>query len=406
MLYAAAALLRRLLSMAESLDQTYRRPGVKAWNTNKAVPLPNPSPGLIYGVELEIENANQDWAVAGMSVTTDGSLRHNGLEFITSPMTYSNMMHVLTNFFGNAKMPPDGAQLGLAEELRNYSERCSVHVHTNVGNLTFDQLASLCILYQVFESCLFNFVGNDRQKNIFTVPWSETQLSYRTVERLAGGSTDTIRGWQKYTALNLLPIGDKGSIEWRHLNGTSDVEKIGVWLRLIGHMFRVATTLTRQEVAGLVMSLNTTSLYRGIIEQVFQTDAKFLQIGDYARLIEDGVLNMKYSLVEPNSEKEKKNPYREMVANFQAGIIAAPGGVDQVWIEPLRPEPVNPEPPVGGFVRANIEMEAMRLVEARLADERRAMDRQIRFEAAVAQQRREAPRAQPRPIPRNPERNR
>ncbi len=154
-------------------------PNVGHYVYPRVTSIPTPDPSLLYGVELEIENTDSDLAVPGMRAVEDGSLRNNGWEFVTQPMTLSNPNHCLSSFF-------DGR--GFSDE--NYSERCSVHVHTNCLDLTFSQLAAICMLYQVFEGVLFNFIGNDRDKNIFCVPWSETNLSYRTVNRIEEANGD------------------------------------------------------------------------------------------------------------------------------------------------------------------------------------------------------------------------
>jgi hypothetical protein len=284
--------------MSKTIAEIYglKPPGV--FTTNKALPITNPDPTLLYGVELEIERCSEDMVVKGMNVTTDGSLRNNGFEFITLPMTYSNLHQVLTTFFYKNKLTAN-----------NYSERCSVHVHTNVLDLTGEQLRNLFMLYQVFEGVLFNFIGDNRDKNIFCVPWKETNLSYRLISSLEEEHYYKTGDWLKYTALNILPIQSQGSVEWRHMAGTPNVNRIMTWCRLIGHIYRMSRGNTQQQIQDLVMRLNTTSLYNDVLGTVFQDDANVLRNGDYIALLEDGVLNMKYSIISPKKEKIIKSIY-------------------------------------------------------------------------------------------------
>lgn len=272
----------------DNIQKLYELPTPKIYTTSKAVPLHNPAPQLLYGIELEIENCQHDMAVNGMEQTTDGSLRNNGLEFITRPMTYSHMHYVLEMFFRKNKLSD-----------ANYSERTSVHVHTNVLDLTLSQIAAIALVYQVFEGVLFNWIGHDRRKNIFCVPWADTTLSYRTVQRLGNNDTNPLHDWQKYTALNLKPIQAQGSIEWRHMEGNCDLSRIMTWCRLIGHIYQFATSADLKTVQGVFMNLNTTSQYLGALQQVFRDDHQVLRCNGYEQLLEDGVLDMKYSLINP-----------------------------------------------------------------------------------------------------------
>lgn len=249
---------------------------------------------LLYGVELEIERADPDWVVDGMTVTEDGSLRNNGFEFITKPMLLGSLDKVLTTFFNRTGQLSDD----------NYSERTSIHVHTNVGDLTFEQLASLCMLYQVFEGVLFNFIGHGRSNNIFCVPWAETNLTFRTVNRLSEGNYDVLYDWQKYTALNILPVTKLGTVEWRHMAGHGNKETIILWCQLIGSMFSYIRTHDFEEVKGLVINLNNTSEFLGVIDKVFGEYAHILRTPGYELLIENGVLNMKFSLMKQSSKQK------------------------------------------------------------------------------------------------------
>jgi hypothetical protein len=261
------------------------------------------------GVELEIENCNEEWCTAGFKVVPDGSLRNSGLEFVSSPMTYSNMVYALDTFYDRNKPQVRWSEI-YPEEYdisSNYSDRTSIHVHTNVGDLTIKQLQTLCLLYEVFENLLFAFVGNDRDKNIFCVPWQETTLSYSVIPKLV---TDpgSIRNWQKYTALNLLPIMSQGSVEWRHLHGTSNRDQIYTWLRLIGHMYAYVLSCEFDKTADVFKALNTSSAYDKMLDEVYKGDADRLRVPNYRVLLEEGVLAMKFALMEPAKQiKVSKN---------------------------------------------------------------------------------------------------
>jgi hypothetical protein len=323
-------------TIAEILGVPYPKPYTAA---TKLPPPPDyiPAPTLLYGVELEIENCTDNMRVPGMRVEADGSLRNNGLEFITEPMELPQLIKVLTSFF---------AKNALTEH--NYSERTSIHVHTNCTDLTPTQVASICVIYQVFEKVLFNFIGNDRSSNIFCVPWSETTVNYRTVNALLSSDMYVAKEWHKYTALNLNPLCSYGTIEWRHMEGTHDLEKIILWLQIIGSIYAYATTMEYDDVLKTVIGLNTTSQYNAIVDLVFGRFSEQLKYPGSVMDIEDGVLNLKYSLSKPAkmSFKLPANPpaFDEFFNNVNT--IDGPVVVDNIQrrqqlLNALRDQPIN-----------------------------------------------------------------
>lgn len=283
-----------------TIAQHYELGAPQVFRHNKVEPKNNPMPNLLYGLELEIENLPDEctWRTGSMRMTEDGSLR-NGMEFVLTPMTYSHVQMVLEDFYRCNRINES-----------NFSERCSIHVHTNVQDLTFEQLASIALIYQVFERVLFRWIGNDRDRNIFCVPWYDTgNMTYQIVNRLKQGDGWVTGEWLKYTALNLIPVSHQGTIEWRHMHGHCDVLRIMQWLRFIGHIYSIATSLTFEQVRGLFVNLNTTSQYLSTVNNVFNTDADALKLPGYEADVEDGVLHMKYSLMSPpKTIGSKKSP--------------------------------------------------------------------------------------------------
>jgi len=263
----------------------------------KAKQLEAPCPPLLYGVELEIEGVEDpdSWVVGGMTHTQDNSLRNHGAEFITKPMTYSNLVHCLSMFY-NKNKPTE----------QNYSDRTSIHVHTNCQDLEPEHLQRICMLYQVFERLLFGFVGNGREDNIFCVPWHQTQLTYSILEK--PGDISKFKAWQKYTGLNLLPLYEYGTIEWRHMHGHSDLQKLLDWLEIIGHIYRYALATPLKELQAELMLLNTNSLYMNLLFQVFRDKANlFVDLPGFTQKLEEGVLDMKLTMLPTTYKNQPKS---------------------------------------------------------------------------------------------------
>lgn len=246
----------------------------------------------LYGVELEIENCINDYEsylVGGITQHADGSLRNNGMEFVTRPMSLPILETTLRAFFEKNKFNKD-----------NYSERCSVHVHANVQDYTIDNLNALSILYATFERVLFSFIGNDRDKNIFCVPWYDTTItqsvaSKKSINDLANMCS---KKWQKYTALNLHPMYSQGTVEFRHMEGTEDVERILTWVKLINALMVYAKEHPVQAVAPIINDLNTSSAYYGFCREVFKELSPILEsVPLFYEMLEDGVICSKYTMI-------------------------------------------------------------------------------------------------------------
>lgn len=148
----------------------------------------------------------------------DGSLRNNGIEVVTHPVTFDE---ALKDF----KKVHEYVHVG---ELA-YTHRTSTHVHVNVQNLSDTQVKTLTMLYALFENVFFNFVGPVRANNIHCVPLNYTYLPNKYSRPL----TELVETWSKYTAFNLCPVRTLGTVEFRHLYGTGDYEIYKQWLTLL-----------------------------------------------------------------------------------------------------------------------------------------------------------------------------
>lgn len=331
-------------------------------------------PSLVFGVELEIEGV-PNWdslEITGITSTADGSLRNNGREFLLLPAKYPDAVATLSTFFNRAKLTE-----------ANYSERCSIHVHSNCQDLTFDQLQVILFTYQIVERVLFNWVNPERASNIFCVPWYDTNLQHAMFDEKF--KPEKMKNWLKYTALNLLPLYSYGTIEWRHMHGHCDTEKLFRWLRIISCFYRFARKSSLKDVKEFFQDLNTSSEYRRFVDSVFQEEVAFIyEQPTWERDLEEGVLLMKYSLASP---KETKSTKTEKVLQ---------GNVDP-WphARPLMDDIVDviQEPPmVDELARARLEQERMRVMNEWL--DRRA-----------EQLRAAAPNPWPNPVPARPRRN-
>lgn len=213
------------------------------------------------GIEVEVENVshiNINIPLCFWMVTEDGSLRNHGKEFKSFALPLSNAQLALEQLF--AGLNPD----------IDFSSRTSIHVHVDVRGLSISQLLTLLFVYATMENLLFKFVGANRRNNIFCTPITETSLfSGLDIRKKSSLQNHFKHMWQKYSALNLLPIAMFGTVEFRQMPGTSDVTKLCIWLDLLSRMRLFAYRNDLTSVLSTISELNTTSQYRKFVEAVF-----------------------------------------------------------------------------------------------------------------------------------------
>lgn len=169
-------------------------------------------------------------------IHTDGSLRNSGREFISNlGLTLSAAPKALKALEESFKLYFDSNSLRI-------TSRCSVHVHYNIWDYTFEELRSLVFVYMVLENALFQASGN-RSGNIFCVPANKLPRYYwMPISTLFNKKTpktnwnNLIDQYYKYAGLNLLPISEYGTIEFRHHEGTLDTSRILGWLTIINEV--------------------------------------------------------------------------------------------------------------------------------------------------------------------------
>lgn len=259
------------------------------------------------GIEVEVENV---YEYKGSSpywrMKDDGSLRNNGREFVTPPIRAWRVEQALTVLLSDLNQDVE------------FTERTSIHVHMNIRTLTVAQLEALILTYLLFEKSLFNFVEKRRYNSVFCVPICETPMGNNLSQLIL--NKNPVFGWQKYTALNTLPIIDFGTIEFRHLEGTNDIEKIITWINLILSLKKFALRNDPEYIWHRIETLNTTSEYRMFGEEVFGTMIETIYTSNFNNEVEQCSIyiknhclinNFKNSLINNLNEKSPLYRYRQ-----------------------------------------------------------------------------------------------
>jgi Putative amidoligase enzyme. len=210
--------------------------------------------GEHYGIEIEAERLPNDEyqrlregdtfvhpllrdAARYWSVTTDGSLRHNGVEFV-SPV-----------------LPPDIVRPTLAvipplfeHNLVRTNVRAGVHIHVNVGDWEFPRVMQMVQTYILMEPLLFQYVGPEREQNIYCVPLYRADNEMHVLSKMfraaasIKGRADTVQGALvrsyvrascKYSALFSGPMQTFGTVEFRHAPTYETAEQYLQWWGLV-----------------------------------------------------------------------------------------------------------------------------------------------------------------------------
>ncbi len=235
----------------------------------------------IVGVEIEVENCwimpagnYDDYRVYFWANAKDGSLRHQGVEWISVPMTGEGIV-VSLNFLKTYLKVQEPKYKPV-----QFSDLCGSHVHLNVRDFSVEHFGNLVFLYTVFEDSLLRIAG-DRSRNIFCLPVSTTAPALRqflstmddpnkaekNIQELIYG-TDEQKS--KYAAFNYVPVNKLGTVEFRQMEGHLDVPRWLHWISLILLLRDAALRYPFVELRKEVFALNTNSEYEKFAKGVFK----------------------------------------------------------------------------------------------------------------------------------------
>lgn len=230
-----------------------------------------------FGIEVEAERlATSEWTrvregtlpahplLQGVlpmwRLITDGSLRHNGVEFVTAGALRYETAQAAVNMLAPV----------FAERLVRTSLRAGIHVHYNLVHRSALEVLQFLQTYIIVEPLLFQIVGKEREQNIYCVPLyaadNEMEVWRRVVDSLFTPHADPLRPRRvvnnacKYSALFIGPLRTFGSVEFRHAPTWESPVPLLRWLRVIKRLGEVAVIPNTDNCAEAVHDLFSEAL--------------------------------------------------------------------------------------------------------------------------------------------------
>ncbi len=240
--------------------------------------------GFMAGVEYEVESVQKVYTNPTyiLNVTSDDSLRNSGVEVITLPLSYQQAVDSHKWLFTGG--------LVLTDPSEACTELGSIHVHVNFSDQPEEKVQQFIRLYALMEPYFFDAVAEHRHNNIYCVPVSATNMLRMAMNGIGSVLTDK---WHKYCAFNVKPLAQYGTIEFRHLQITSDHAVFENWMQLIHRLY----TFNLENEAPPVVS---PSFLKKFVVTV--TGNPFLTYGDINSKLELTQVNDLLLMVNPNTQ--------------------------------------------------------------------------------------------------------
>lgn len=207
------------------------------------------------GIEIEAEEyKGMAWDNFFWRTTEDGSLKKNGVEFISMPLSREMIDYALF-------------EAERATKKLEFGHRTSVHVHVNVSHYTLFQLNVLTALYAMYEGCFFYLVDERRRGNSFcySIIGTEPKLKWYDSNEEESGCPTT-----KYCAYNISPVKRQMSVEFRHLHGTGDPKTLRRWIQLCAKLVYYCGKLEpKTSIQFIKEAISTKKVEAELVEEIF-----------------------------------------------------------------------------------------------------------------------------------------
>lgn len=190
------------------------------------------------GIEVEVEGHNLPVTQKYWKMEEDGSLRGESKEYVLEKPSSLAQARLALKYLG--------VMYNKHDSVVHDSVRAGVHVHINVQTLNIIELYNFMTVYITLEDLLTKYCGESREGNLFCLRTGDAEyLLHRLVEvansrRFKELVTDDLR----YASMNVKALGTYGSLEFRAMRGTRDLDSIYVWAEMLLGLREVAKTFS------------------------------------------------------------------------------------------------------------------------------------------------------------------
>jgi len=269
------------------------------------------------GIEIELENVKmsgvqfyntQSTLVPKLGhmwdVITDDSLRGDGAyEFVfTHPYKGRRITYALQLL----------EEVLTKETTAEATERCSVHVHIDVGEMSQTSFYTFMLLYLLVEPFIYEY-NVERKDNRFCIPLYKSTKTITTVSealRKFGGKDFSDQespgaylsylsgSWPKYLGINLTRLSDLNTIEFRMHKGTYKKEEIIKWVNILLALKEYADKIQPEAINDFLDELYRLPIGGGIdmVKAIIPLDYFWEAIDEtlYDRLTEQALESLTY----------------------------------------------------------------------------------------------------------------
>lgn len=179
-------------------------------------------------VAIESQSYNHDDSKTYFKIVSDASIRatHGSGNEVVSP--------ILSGRNGLATLKAACEALNEAQACVNKST--GLHVHMDAKNLSFEHYKSIFVNYARLETAIDSFMARSRRADNNTYCQSLRSRIARIEESDSFASLGYACGNDRYYKVNPTSIRRHGTVEFRQHQGTTDFEKISMWLKFLQKM--------------------------------------------------------------------------------------------------------------------------------------------------------------------------
>lgn len=255
-----------------SIAERFGRVPHKMLQPSKELAIPTAKVGIEVEVEeykVDVVNPNNPF----WTVKPDGSLRNNGMEFVTIGGMVGEEIEKAVEWL---------CDVAIKNKLSTGYPRAGIHIHMDVTDMNSTDSLELARLMQtamILEPAMFAYAGEHRRACGFCDAFQDSSADFNyisdvlfrwddktltpNINRLLSEDTNYI---SKYQAINLLPLSRFGTLEFRQLPTTFDKQRIMDWINVILCLKRFAQSF-RGDVVALAKEIGGKVFFERVLER-------------------------------------------------------------------------------------------------------------------------------------------